>query len=344
MDKIDIRSLSYEELTKLVLNLGEKKFRATQVYDFLHKKLVSSFDEMNNVPKALKEKLQEVSYIPKVTLIKEQVSEDTTTKYLFEVSGSYIETVLMTYKHGVSLCVSTQAGCKMGCTFCASTIGGFIKNLTPGEMLGQVYEVQKRIDKRISHIVLMGSGEPLDNYDNTLTFIEQITDEKGLNLSARHVTLSTCGLVDRMNELSKLSLQINLAVSLHAPNDEIRDTIMPINKKYGVDEVIKSAKAYANHTKRRVTYEYALISSVNDSTRNANELGKKLMGSLCHVNLIPVNDVVEKNYKKSDKSTIQDFANILKSLGVETTIRRENGSDINASCGQLRNEIINKEL
>ncbi len=339
MDKIDIRQLSLEELSNLLVNIGEKAFRGKQIYEWLHKKLISDFSEMTNISKATIEKLNEVACIPKMTIAEKHVSEDGTIKYLFNVKGGVIESVLMKYSSSTSICVSTQMGCRMGCTFCASTLGGLVRNLTIGEILGQVYEIQKDIDDRVSHVVLMGSGEPLENYDNTLGFISKVTDEKGLNLSSRHITLSTCGLVEKINDLAKKKLQINLAVSLHAPNDEIRRNIMPIAMKYDIDELITACKNYGNTTKRRVTYEYALIKGVNDSTRCANELGKRLRGSLAHVNLIPVNDVKERNYKKSDKDTISDFANILKSLKVETTIRRENGSDINASCGQLRNKV-----
>ncbi len=340
MDKIDIRSLSFEELDRLITNLGEKSFRSKQIYEWLHKKFISDFSEMTNISKATIEKLTELAYIPKVTMLEKLVSEDGTTKYLFQLKGGVIESVLMKYTSSVSICVSTQIGCRMGCTFCASTIGGLVRNLTTGEMLGQVYEIQKDIEDRVSHVVLMGSGEPLENYDNTISFIEHLIDEKGINLSGRHITLSTCGLVEKIEELAKLKLPINLAVSLHAPNDEIRQQIMPIAIKYDIDDVIKACKKYGNVTKRRVTYEYALIKDVNDSHRNANELGKKLRGSLAHVNLIPINDVKERNYSKSSKETIADFSNILKSLKVETTVRRENGSDINASCGQLRNQKL----
>ncbi len=340
MDKIDIRSLSFEELDRLITNLGEKSFRSKQIYEWLHKKFIKDFSEMTNISKATIEKLSELAYIPKVTMIEKLVSEDGTTKYLFQLKGGVIESVLMKYTSSVSICVSTQIGCRMGCTFCASTIGGLVRNLTTGEMLGQVYEIQKDIEDRVSHVVLMGSGEPLENYDNTISFIEHLIDEQGINLSGRHITLSTCGLVEKIEELAKKKLPINLAVSLHAPNDEIRQQIMPIAIKYDIDDVIKACKNYGNVTKRRVTYEYALIKGVNDSHRNANELGKKLRGSLAHVNLIPINDVKERNYTKSSKETIADFSNILKSLKVETTVRRENGSDINASCGQLRNQKL----
>ncbi len=343
MDKIDLRSLSYAELEKLILDIEEKKFRAKQLYDWLHIKLVSNFDEMVNIPKSLINKLEQLSYITSIETVEHLISEDGTEKYLFRIQGSLIESVLMKYEHGNTVCVSTQAGCKMGCTFCASTIGGFIRNLEVGEILGQVYEIQKSAGVRVSHIVLMGSGEPLDNYKNVIRFIDMISNDKGLNISARHITLSTCGLVPEINKLSQEKLQINLAVSLHAPNDEMRQKIMPIAMRYEIRELIKATKSYANITKRRVTYEYALIKGVNDHPRDANELGRRLRGSLAHVNLIPINDVKENNYIKSDKNTIKDFAEILRSLGVETTIRRENGSDINASCGQLRNKVVENE-
>ncbi|MFV0440173.1 MAG: 23S rRNA (adenine(2503)-C(2))-methyltransferase RlmN [Lachnospirales bacterium] len=338
MDKIDIRGLSFEDLDKLIDNIGEKSFRTKQIYDWLHNKMVSSFLDMNNIPKSLISKLNEVAYIPIVKIYEKLVSNDGTIKYLFKVKGGVIESVLMKYASSTSVCVSSQMGCRMGCTFCASTINGLDRNLLTGEILGQVYEIQKDISDRVSHVVIMGSGEPLENYDETLKFIKCISNEKGLNLSARHITLSTCGLVEEINKLAKEKLQINLAVSLHAPNDKLRKEIMPIAYKYTVEELLKACKDYGDTTKRRVTYEYALIKGVNDSHRDANELGRKLKGSLSHVNLIPINDVKERNYVKSDKERIKDFANILRSLNVETTIRRENGSDINASCGQLRNK------
>ncbi len=339
MKKIDILSLNEEELEKFIVTLDEKKFRAKQIFDWLHNKNVTSFSEMKNISKQSIEKLEELCYIPKLIIDTKQVSkEDGTVKYLFELKdGEYIESVFMKYNHGNAVCVSTQVGCKIGCTFCASTVNGFVRNLTPGEMLGQIYEIQKDTGERVSNIVLMGSGEPLDNFENVLKFIENINSEKGLNVSQRSITLSTCGLVDKIYELADMKLKINLAVSLHSANQLTRETIMPIAKKYMLDELLKACKYYGDMTKRRVTFEYALIHGVNDNVINANELGRKVKGSLSHVNLIPVNKVSENNYEKSKSKSIKDFANILKSMGVEVTVRRELGSDINAACGQLRN-------
>ncbi len=294
---------------------------------------------MKNISKQTIAKLDELSYIPKLSIETKQVSkEDGTIKYLFELrDGEYIESVFMKYNHGNAVCISTQVGCKMGCTFCASTVNGFFRNLTVGEMLGQIYEIQKDTGERVSNVVLMGSGEPLDNFDNVLKFIENINSENGLNISQRSITLSTCGLIDKIYELAEMKLKINLAVSLHATNQTTRASIMPIANKYMLDELLQACKYYGDMTKRRVTFEYALIHGVNDSNVQANELGRKVKGSLSHVNLIPVNKVSENNYEKSKSKAIKDFANILKSMGVEATIRRELGSDINAACGQLRN-------
>ncbi len=339
MKKIDILELNEVELEKFILTLDEKKFRAKQIFDWLHSKNVSDFSEMKNISKQTIAKLDELSYIPKLSIETKQVSkEDGTVKYLFELrDGEYIESVFMKYNHGNAVCISTQVGCKMGCTFCASTVNGFFRNLSVGEMLGQIYEIQKDTGERVSNIVLMGSGEPLDNFENVLKFIENINSENGLNISQRSITLSTCGIIDKIYELAEMKLKINLAVSLHATNQTTRASIMPIANKYMLDELMQACKYYGDMTKRRVTFEYALIHGVNDSNVQANELGRKIKGSLSHVNLIPVNKVSENNYEKSKSKAIKDFANILKSMGVEATIRRELGSDINAACGQLRN-------
>ncbi len=344
MKKTDILSYNQEELEKFILMLDEKKFRADQIFDWLHSKNVSSFEEMKNISKSTIAKLDELTYIPKLAIDDKLVSqEDGTVKYLFELKdGNYVESVFMKYNHGNAVCISTQVGCKMGCTFCASTVNGFIRNLTPGEMLGQIYEIQKDTGERVSNVVLMGSGEPLENFENVIKFIENANSDKGLNISQRSITLSTCGLVDKMYELAEMKLKINLAVSLHATNQETRESIMPIANKYQLDELLKACKYYGDLTKRRVTFEYALIHGVNDSVIQANELGRKIKGSLSHVNLIPVNKVSESNFEKSKNRAIKDFANILKSMGIEVTIRRELGSDINAACGQLRNSKISR--
>lgn len=344
MDKIDIKSMSLQELKVFFKEIGEKEFRAKQVYDWLHVKMADSFEEMSNLSKDLRNKLSDKSKIVFANQINRLESNvDGTIKYLFALENdNIIESVLMRYEHGNAVCISTQVGCRMGCSFCASTIDGVERNLTAGEMLSQIYSIQKDIGERISSVVLMGSGEPLDNYDNVLKFIELANSKDGLNLGQRHITLSTCGLVDKMKDLANKQLQITLAVSLHAPNDSIRNTIMPISKRYNFDELLSACNYYAEKTKRRITFEYALISGVNDSQEAAKELAGKLKNMLCHVNLIPVNDVKERDYKKSSNENIKRFSEILMSRGIETTIRRKLGSDINAACGQLRKGYLNK--
>lgn len=343
MNLIDIKSLTMEELENAILELGEKKFRAKQIFNWIHQKHVKSIDEMTTLSKELREKLKQRCILENIEIVEKYVSkEDKTTKYLFDIGNNIIiESVLMRYGYGNAVCISSQAGCRMGCGFCASTLDGLERNLTPGEMVSQIYEIQRDIGERISNVVIMGSGEPLDNYDNLLKFLNIISNKDGVEIGARHITVSTCGLVDKINELAKLKLQITLAISLHAPNDEIRQQTMPIAKKYSIDELIQSAKDYADTTKRRVTYEYALISGVNDSKENAIELANRLKGSMCHVNLIPVNDVKERDYERSPEEAIERFAGRLQRCGIETTIRRKLGSDINAACGQLRRRYKN---
>lgn len=344
MDKIDLRSLTLEKLKAELEKTGEKAFRAKQIYSWLHQKQVASFDEMTNLSKALRKKLEDNYVIKNLKIVEKLVSkEDNTIKYLFDIGDNIvIESVLMRYSYGNAVCISSQAGCRMGCTFCASTVDGLERNLIPGEMAGQIYEIQRDIGERISNIVIMGSGEPLDNYDNVIDFLEIIHSKEGNNLSHRHITLSTCGLVDKIYKLSKENLQITLAISLHAPNNDIRQNTMPIAKRYDFTSLIKAARDYANTTKRRVTFEYALIKDVNDREEDARELSSKLKGIMCHVNLIPVNDVKENNYIRSTEENIKHFAEILQSSGIETTIRRKLGSDINAACGQLRKIYKNK--
>lgn len=334
----DILSMELDELTAFMEETGQPKFRAKQVYDWLHKKLVSSFDEMNNLPKALREALKEKAEIKGVEIVDKLVSKtDGTTKYLFVLDNdSIIESVLMRYSFGNAVCVSTQAGCRMGCTFCASTINGVECSLSAGQILSQIYTIQKDIGERISNVVLMGSGEPLDNYENVIKFIHILNSKEGLDIGQRHITLSTCGLTEKMRLLAELDLQITLAVSLHAPNDEIRNKIMPISRKYDYEALLEACRYYTKKTNRRITFEYALIKGVNDSEENAKELAGRLKNMLCHVNLIPVNDVKERSYEKSEAQTIESFSKILMSRGIETTVRRKLGSDINAACGQLR--------
>ncbi|MBR1737616.1 MAG: 23S rRNA (adenine(2503)-C(2))-methyltransferase RlmN [Firmicutes bacterium] len=345
MEKTDIRSLSLEETEKMLIDMGEKKFRAKQIYSWLHKKQTDDFDDMTDISVALREKLKENCEILKLKTVKKLTSsEDETVKYLFKTNdANIIECVLMKYSYGYAACISSQIGCRMGCTFCASTIDGLERNLTAGEMAGEVYKIQNDCKNRIGNIVIMGSGEPLDNYDNIIKFLKIINSKEGNALGARHITVSTCGLAEKIYDMAELELQITLAISLHAPNDEIRKKLMPIANKYSIDEVIKAASYYAENTKRRVTYEYALIDGINDSKKAARELADRLKGSLCHVNLIPINDVSESGYKKSSEKTIAEFKDTLTEKNIQTTIRRELGSDINAACGQLRKSYADKK-
>jgi 23S rRNA (adenine2503-C2)-methyltransferase len=338
MEKKDIKSFTLKKLTAELESLGEKPFRAKQIFKWLHNRRVNSFEEMTDLSKTLRTRLEESYYISNPVILEKLVSkEDNTVKYLFDIgNNTVIESVFMSYSYGNAVCVSSQAGCRMGCSFCASTVDGLERNLLPGEIAGQIYRIQKDTDSRISNIVIMGSGEPLDNYENVLDFLDIINSDLGLDIGMRHITLSTCGLVDKIYELMEFKLQITLAISLHAPNDEIRQRVMPIAKKYSIDKVIEAAKKYADTTKRRVTYEYALIKGVNDSEENALELAGRLRGSMCHVNLIPVNDVKENDYIRSSEDNIKRFAAVLEEKNIEVTIRRRLGSDINAACGQLR--------
>lgn len=336
--KKDIKSLNNEELAEWVRENSLPAFRAKQIFSWLHKSGVSDFSEMSNVSKDLRNKLSEEFYISSCEIENKYVSAiDGTVKYLFRLSdGEFLETVIMKYKYGYTICVSSQVGCKMGCRFCASTLAGFKRNLTAGEIESQLHSAQKDLGIRISHIVLMGIGEPLDNFDNVLRFIENVNSEDGLNISVRNITLSTCGIVPRIKDLMKHDLQLTLTISLHAPNDEIRSKIMPVNDRWKINEVIAACREYAEFTSRRVSFEYTLIKDVNDTPECAEELSKLLKGMLCHVNLIPVNNVEErKNIRSSDKS-VNKFLHILQKNAINATIRRTLGSDINASCGQLR--------
>ena len=340
--KKDIRAYGYEELQKEMAAIGEKAFRAKQIYEWLHVKLVDHFDEMTNLSKALREKLEENYEILPVVMLERQISQiDGTNKFLFRLyDGNVVESVLMKYKHGNSICVSTQVGCRMGCKFCASTIGGRIRDLSSGEILAQIMVAQKYLGERISNVVLMGSGEPLDNFDNVIKFLKLVNAEYGLNIGQRHITLSTCGIVPKIIELADLNLSITLAISLHAFSDEKRRVIMPIANKYTIAEILDSCKYYMNKTGRRITYEYSLVSGVNDSKEDARSLSKLLKDMNGHVNLIPVNEIKENTLKRPSKKTIEDFEGILKAHGIEATVRREMGSDINAACGQLRRSYL----
>ena len=296
----DIKSLSIKELEEALSSIGEPKYRAKQIFLWLHKKYVQSFDEMLNLSKNLREKLKENYYISDSAIEKKLIScYDSTVKYLFSLNdGEYVEAVLMSYHHGYSACISTQAGCKMGCTFCATGQGGFRRSLTAGEMLSQLQTMEKDRNVRISNVVLMGMGEPLDNYDNVIKFLHLVSDDDGMNIGMRHIAVSTCGLADKIRALADLKLQITLSVSLHAPNDEIRSATMPVNKRFPIDELLSSCREYADKTGRRITFEYAMIAGVNDSIACAAELCSRLKGMLCHVNLIPVNEVDKTGYKK----------------------------------------------
>lgn len=337
----DIKSLSIQELEQALVNIGEQKYRAKQIFLWLHKKYVESYDEMLNVSKNLREKLKENYYISYSAIEKKLIScYDNTVKYLFSLyDGEYVEAVLMSYHHGYSACISTQAGCKMGCTFCATGQGGFRRNLTAGEMLSQLQTIEKDQGVRISNVVLMGMGEPLDNFDNVIKFLHLVSYDDGMNIGMRHISLSSCGLADKIRRLADMKLQLTLSISLHAPNDEIRNKTMPVNKRFPIDELLRSCREYVEKTGRRVTFEYAMIDGVNDSIECAAELCSRLKGMLCHVNLIPVNEVEKTGYKKSGRKSLNAFCTYLNSHGIPATIRRTLGSDINASCGQLRGKI-----
>lgn len=339
----DIKSLDYNEVEKLIVENGFPKFRAKQVMLWL-KKGVTDFEQMNNIPKNLKEFLKRSSYISVANIEKKLISMyDGTVKYLFSFhDGECVESVVMKYTHGYSICVSTQVGCKMGCTFCATGKSGFSRSLTPSEIINQIETAQKDLDIRISNIVLMGMGEPLDNFNNVVKFLRLVSSEDNLNIGLRHITLSTCGIVPKIIELADLKMPVTLSVSLHAPNDNIRSQTMPINNKYSIKELIEACKYYFNTTKRRVSFEYAMIDGVNDSDTNAKELAKVLSVLPCHVNLIPVNSVKGTGYKKSSKQRQQAFIDILATKGITATVRRTLGSDINASCGQLKRNYEEK--
>lgn len=340
MSDYDIKSMTLSEIENVVSSISAPKYRAKQIFDWFQIYGAMSYDEMTNLPKALRAELTERYPIMDCQIELKQVSKlDETVKYLFKLSdGNFVESVLMKYKYGYTLCVSSQVGCKMGCVFCASTKNGCVRNLYPSEILGQIHVAQRDMNIRVSHIVMMGMGEPLDNYDNTLRFLSLATDEKGLNLSMRNISLSTCGIVPKIYDLLDKRLQLTLSVSLHAPNDEMRSKVMPINKKYPVKELIKACRAYTKETSRRISFEYAMIKDVNDSDKCAYELAALLKGMLCHVNLIPANEINESEHKRSTNERLQRFMSILNSKGVNTTIRRSLGSDIDASCGQLRSK------
>lgn len=336
--KTDIKSLTLEQLNNELQSMSLQKFRAKQIFQWLHEYGCTAFDEMTNLSKELRERLSQRYYISSCEIEEKYVSRlDGTVKYLFRLcDGEFIESVIMKYKYGYTICVSSQVGCKMGCTFCASTLAGFKRNLTAGEIESQLHTAQRDLGIKISHIVLMGIGEPLDNFENVASFLHNVNDENGLNISMRNITLSTCGIVPKIYELMKLDLQLTLTISLHAPNDEIRSRTMPVNNKYLINDIITACREYAKKTGRRVSFEYTLIKGVNDSTQHARELADLLTGMMCHINLIPVNNVEERGNIATSKEDIIKFSNVLKKSGINATIRRTLGSDINASCGQLR--------
>lgn len=339
---MDLRSVSLTELKEDLAQIGEKAFRAKQIYEWVHKKCIHSIDEMTNISVALREKLKEMYELEGFEIAAMQESKiDGTRKYLFKLSdGNMIESVLMRYHHGNSVCISSQVGCRMGCKFCASTIDGLERNLTPGEMLGQIYEIQRDIKERVSNVVVMGSGEPMDNYDNLLKFIDMLTNEDGLNISQRNITVSTCGLIDRIKQLADEKLSITLAISLHATTDERRKQLMPIANRYTIAQVMDAVSYYFEKTGRRITFEYSLVAGVNDSEEEAKQLAMLAKPVGAHVNLIPVNPIKERDFTPTESSKVLAFKNKLEKYAINGTIRREMGRDIDGACGQLRRKVM----
>lgn len=339
MEKTDIMSLDAEELSEILVELGEKKFRGKQIFQWLHVKKVFSFDEMTDISVKLRELLKEKFFINRLEMQRKLESRiDNTIKYLYKLSdGNFVETVLMEYNYGRSICISTQVGCKMGCRFCASAIAGFVRNLTPSEILMQIYETERDMGIRVTGVVLMGIGEPLDNYENVLKFLRLVSNKNGNNLSLRHVSLSTCGIVPKINSLAELKLGLTLSVSLHCADNDKRSEIMPVNRTYDLNSLIHACRNYIAKTGRRVTFEYAVIDDVNSSEADADRLANLLRGMNCHVNLIPVNKVKERSYRTA-RSGVEEFAKRLDKRGINATVRRTLGSDIEAACGQLRRD------
>jgi 23S rRNA (adenine2503-C2)-methyltransferase len=339
-EKPSIYSFQLGELKDWLEQHGEKAFRAEQIYDWLYKKRASSFEEMSNLSKGLRDKLDEYFVLTTLKTIIQQTSADGTIKFLFEIKDGYsIETVLMRHDYGNSVCVTTQVGCRIGCTFCASTLGGLKRNLEAGEIVAQVVKVQQALDEleeRVDSIVIMGIGEPFDNYDNLLSFLKIMNHEQGLNIGARHITVSTSGIVPKIYQFADENMQINFAISLHAPNTELRSRLMPINRAYKLPDLMDAVRYYIEKTGRRISFEYGLFGGVNDTVEHAEELAKLIKGIKCHVNLIPVNYVPERDYVRTPRSQIFEFEKTLKKNGINVTIRREHGSDIDAACGQLR--------
>ncbi len=342
LDKIDILSLTREELIAELTAMGEKAFRAKQIYDWLHVKKVRDFSQMSNISAQLRNALEEKFCLKSLIIKKRLVSDiDNTVKYLYGLpDGEAVETVLMEYKHGNSLCISTQVGCRMGCRFCASTIAGFVRHLLPSELLLQIYETERDSGRHVDSIVLMGIGEPLDNFDNVMKFLT-VLNSGGDGMSLRHLSLSTCGIVDKIYELAELKTGLTLSISLHAATDEKRSSIMPINKKYNLEQLMTACRDYFKKTGRRISFEYSLIEGVNDTEQSADELIKLLGGMLCHVNLIPINEIRERDYKKS--RYVEKFRKRLVAAGINATVRRTLGADISAACGQLRRDDGNAD-
>lgn len=337
MEHIDIRSMYMDELETWMKAEGQPAFRAKQVFQWLHEKYVASAEEMTNLPKALRTKLEETGIVTIKEELRQESASDGTVKFLYRLQDDQmIETVFMRHDYGNSVCISSQAGCRMGCKFCASTIGGLVRNLTASEMLEQIYASSRAMGERISHVVVMGTGEPLDNYENLIRFLRLLTDEKGYNLSARNITVSSCGIVPRIYDLADENLPITFALSLHAPTDEERKELMPVAHRYTLAETLDACRAYFDRTGRRVTFEYSLVKGKNDSREQAMKLAKLLAGMNCHVNLIPINPVEEREYEKSDQDSIAKFKLTLEKNHINATIRKSMGSDIDAACGQLR--------
>ena len=337
----DIKSMTFPQLCEAIAALGEREYRAKQIFDWIHVKGIADYDEMSNLPKILRDTSRKRYPLPLCEIINKQVSKvDGTIKYLFKLSdGESIESVSMSYKYGSTLCVSSQAGCKLGCVFCATGAGGFSRNLAPSEMLGQIHAAQKDTEEKVSRVVLMGMGEPLDNFDNVVRFIELMADSGGLNIGMRNISLSTCGIVPGIYRLLEKRIPLTLSVSLHAPNDQIRDILMPVNKRYPIDSLLEACAKYARITSRRISFEYALFKGVNDSEDCAKQLSGILKGMLCHVNLIPCSKVSGSIYTGSSREVIERFSSVLNKSGITATIRRSLGKDIDAACGQLRGRI-----
>ncbi len=343
--KTDIKSLTFEELNEVIKGLGEPAFRAKQLYEWMHVKLARDYDEMSNIPKSLKEKcVQNFDYTSLKSVRVQESQIDDTKKFLFALAdGNVIESVFMKYKFGNSVCVSSQVGCRMGCKFCASTLDGVERNLLPSEILDQIYSIARITGEKISRVVVMGSGEPLDNYDNLLRFIKLLTDEHGLNMSQRNLTVSTCGIVPNILRLADEKLSINLALSLHASNNDKRKELMPIANKYEIHEVLDACRTYFDKTGRQLTFEYSLVGDVNDTDEDAAELAELLSGLNAVVNLIPVNPIKERNYKPTDRTKALAFKNKLEKSRINVTIRREMGRDIDGACGQLRRRHLEEK-